>query len=445
MGLASANAPVGTAAHPGDGRLHGARLGVVRSIWGLVVLIDVVVLAVGIPAYAAQLNTFCSDPTRVTCGPLQLVSAQQGALHQVGVSLGDYALYTLVIDAVTSLLFVGLGALVFWFKSREWMGLFVSFFLITYGAFGLDGTHLVGLDLVPWLAIAAFPLFFLEWPAQGILFYTFPDGRFVPRWAWLLTFLFIIQFGFYFLPYPYNIDNWPPVLNTLETLVVYGSMVGTQVYRYMTGASPIQRQQIKWLAFGFSLALLLFALLTLLTLAFPDLNSPSSWYQLVGPITLSLGYLPIAFGIGIALLRYRLWDIDVIINRTLVYDLLTGLLGALYVGLIIGLQAPVNVLTGKALTSQAADSPLAIVVSTLIIAALFLPVRRRIQSIIDRRFYRRKYDAEKALAAFSATLRNEVDLNQVHEQLLAVVNETMQPAHVSLWLRVPTSQQERGS
>src|ERR1051326_337464 len=104
MGLASANAPVGTAAHPGDGRLHGARLGVVRSIWGLVVLIDVVVLAVGIPAYAAQLNTFCSDPTRVTCGPLQLVSAQQGALHQVGVSLGDYALYTLVIDAVTSLL-----------------------------------------------------------------------------------------------------------------------------------------------------------------------------------------------------------------------------------------------------------------------------------------------------------------------------------------------------
>jgi|SRR5579859_3479366 len=130
--------------------------------------------------------------------------------------------------------------------------------------------------------------------------------------------------------------------------------------------------------------------------------------------------------------RSRLWDIDTIINKALVYGLLTGILGSLYAGLIIGLESLAGLITGPA-----SQQPLVLVISTLAIAALFLPLRRRIQSLIDRRFYRRKYDAEKTLSAFSATLRNEVDLEQIREQLLAVVQEAMQPAHVSLWLRQP--------
>jgi hypothetical protein len=152
-------------------------------------------------------------------------------------------------------------------------------------------------------------------------------------------------------------------------------------------------------------------------------------------ILLSIGnglpiLIPLSF--GFAILRYRLWDIDFIINRTLVYGALTGTLALIYVSLVIGLQSLVHRLTGQVL-----DSPLVIVGSTLLIAALFQPLRHRIQYTIDRRFYRRKYDAVRTLEAFSADLRNEVDLNILTERLIAVVQETMQPTHISLWLRNP--------
>ena len=140
----------------------------------------------------------------------------------------------------------------------------------------------------------------------------------------------------------------------------------------------------------------------------------------------------VPFVFGTAILRYGLWDIDVLINRTLVYGTLTAILALVYFGLVVGLQFLL-----RELTSQVASSPLIIVGSTLAIAALFQPLRRRIQSAIDRRFYRRKYDAAKTLAHFSAILRDEVDLNQLSEQLVEVVEETMQPVHVSLWLRKP--------
>jgi hypothetical protein len=140
--------------------------------------------------------------------------------------------------------------------------------------------------------------------------------------------------------------------------------------------------------------------------------------------------LLIPLSIALAILRSRLWEIDIIIHRTLVYGTLTGILLLVYAGLVIALQSLLRGILNQ-------NNDVAIVASTLAIAALAQPLRRSIQNVIDRRFYRRKYDASKTLADFSATLRHEVDLNQLSEQLVAVVQETMQPTHISLWVRTP--------
>src|SRR5215211_5049627 len=188
-------------------------------------------------------------------------------------------------------------------------------------------------------------------------------------------------------------------------------------------ARGAERQQLKW--FVYSVALLVVGFLA----AFLGFGLHSvAWFLGIA----AFNFLPIAA--GIAILRYRLYDIDVIINRTLVYGALTATLALVYVGSIVLLQGLFRALTGE--TSQ-----LAVVVSTLAIAALFVPLRRRVQAFIDRRFYRRKYDVAKTLQVFNAKLREDVDLDSVTEDLVEVVKETMQPAHVSLWLRPPEKEE----
>ncbi len=186
--------------------------------------------------------------------------------------------------------------------------------------------------------------------------------------------------------------------------------------------SPVERQQIKWLAY--------FAILMFVGFAFVVAGwfGSKNWIYLVGLLLSSAAFNCLPVGVGIAILKYRLYDIDLLINRTLVYGALTGILALVYLGGVVALQALFRYLTGQ-------GSQLAIVASTLAIAALFGPLRRRIQAFIDRRFYRRKYDVTKTLEAFSAKLRDETDLDALRADLVGVVGETMQPAHVSLWLR----------
>jgi hypothetical protein len=197
-------------------------------------------------------------------------------------------------------------------------------------------------------------------------------------------------------------------------------------------AVGVERQQLKWLAYAAG-GVAISSMLIITTIA---LDTPR-WYEWVVNAIVVVLTPSVPIAIGIAILRYRLYDIDLLINRTLVYGSLTVTLVALYFGGIVVLQRVFVVLTGQ-------QSTLAVVASTLLIAALFTPLRQRIQSFIDRRFYRSKYDAAKTLSAFNSRLRDETDLEALNDDLVGVVAETMQPAHVGLWLR-PESATERGS
>jgi hypothetical protein len=223
-------------------------------------------------------------------------------------------------------------------------------------------------------------------------------------------------------------------LGSLAKLLFYGALVGAEVVqltRYWQVTSPLERQQTKWIAFGLTIFATIATVMLAPAIFLPTLGTSGAFYQTIHTVILIMVSLVLPVSITIAILRYRLWDIDSLINQTLVYGSLTGLLGALYATLLISLES----LAG--LVNKQTSQPIVLVVSTLAIFVLIQPLRNRLQRGIDRRFYRRKYDAEKTLATFSAALQNEVDLEQVRSQLLGVVEETVQPTQVSLWLRQP--------
>jgi hypothetical protein len=203
----------------------------------------------------------------------------------------------------------------------------------------------------------------------------------------------------------------------------------SQVYRYVKVSTPIERQQTKWVVVGLFGALALMTIWFVLILFYPpDQPSPARIYALmIGvPLIAACGLL-LPFSLAFSILRYRLWDIDNLINRGLVYGALTLVLALVYFGSIVILQSLFRSLTGQ-------ETPLVIVISTLAIAALFQPLRSRLQDTVDRRFYRSRYDAERTLETFAETVRDEVDLNNLYATLLKVTDEALQPASVSLWL-----------
>jgi len=286
-----------------------------------------------------------------------------------------------------------------------------------------------------------------------LLLLVFPTGRLLSgRWrVWVVlaiggTVLGMAQvgltpgelYGYTSPPNPFGIPGTRSLLDAVGlvgVLLLALSLVASIVslilrFRRSRGT---ERQQIKWLLYD--------AVLVGLVLPAFVLYEGECYPGCILPVLLSIvlviviASMPVA--VGIAILKYRLYDIDFVINRTLVYGPLTATLVALYFGGIVALQRVFVVLTGQ-------KSTLAVVASTLVIAALFTPLRRRIQSFIDRRFYRRKYDARKTLEAFSATLRDETDLDALSGDLVGVVRETMQPAHVSIWLRSDRDPKERG-
>jgi hypothetical protein len=358
-------------------------------------------------------------------------------MQKLGFSVGNYATFTLALTIAVSMVCLAVSAVIFWRKSDDWMALLVALGVVALGTlyvtFTLLGSHSAWQVLAIVLNVLGNGVFFLVCSL-------FPNGRFVPRWTrWLLpcwvvsgmVFLFFRDVSFLYLVY---------------NLVWLGEAVLIVIalfYRYHYASSPLECQQTKWVIFGICVAAIIIIGLTVPILIFPSFGQAGSFYQLViGPAYI-VDVLIVPLSIGLAILRYRLWDIDILINRTLVYGSLTAILGLVYFASVIALQALLSVFTGH--FSSGPQTPVVIVASTLGIVALFQPLRRRLQTIIDRRFYRSKYDAARTLAAFSASLRDEVDLDQLREQLLAVVQETMQPSHISLWLRDTEQSRERNT
>ncbi len=222
-------------------------------------------------------------------------------------------------------------------------------------------------------------------------------------------------------------DSAEPILVAVFTmgeiaLAILWLAAGVSLVLRFARSGGDERQQIKWFAYTAAI----FAVFSAAGIAFDFTGHviPDAWAEILFPAF----FLFLTAGMAVAILKHRLYDIDLLINRTLVYGVLTASLVGTYFGSVVLLQMAFSGVTGQ-------ENAFAIVISTLAIAALFMPLRKRIQIIIDRRFYRRKYDAAQTLEAFSARMRDEVDLEQLQDQLVAVVRETMQPAHVSLWLR----------
>ena len=398
-------------ANPGSDRfLRGRWLLAARLFWGILALAIVVLNVISVPAAIASF---------LTPGIIR-------ELHTLGLSQTLYLTLALGLNGMCMVLYLAMAALLFWQRAEDRMAFFGSLMLLTFGGVVSGFQQDVSSPTLAW-NLAIFVPFLLGQIGFLAFFFLFPSGHFVPRWSGWLVLLSV--------PY-WSVMIFDPALTSsplsfLMILFLLAAVIA-QIYRYRRVSTFRERQQTKWVVFGFVLAILCFILSRLLVFVLPpDLFNSQVAANLLGGGSADLALLLVPIFIGIAILRNQLFDIDLIINRTLVYGLLTGILIALYVGLTISLESLVGLIARQ--TSQ----PVSIVLSTLVIAALFQPLRHRVQSIIDRRFYRRKYDAQKILTAFSSTLHSEVDLKQLSEQVVAVVSETMQPAHVSLWLRSP--------
>jgi len=341
-----------------------------------------------------------------------------------------------------------------WLLCLFGLAISVSHFSAQYAIYALlaQPDSLPAGEALAWIASWLLPIII---GLQVFPLFLIPTGRLPSKlWRWLarLTVAFVLVAVIFAalspgaligvlgpIRNPFGIEGfsnvyYKVVLYTMAP-VLFGAAALSLFVRFHR-AIGVERQQIKWIVYAAA------ASVSSTTLAYtiPGVIDTPLWFERVG-FALNIAFIPaMPIAIAIAILRYRLYDIDLIINRTLVYGILTAVLVLVYFGGVTATQALFQTMTGHQKLPQ-----LAIVVSTLVIAALFNPLRRRIQSIIDRRFYRSKYDARKTLEGFSATLRDETDLAALNDELVGVIRETMQPAHVALWLRPNTALKGKGS
>lgn len=407
---------------------RGRWIRLARVPWVILALVYIGLFIAAFPAgYAANLVICEGD----NCLESSLTAEEADALEDLSLSHQFYSGFFTVAE-VLLLTWAATGLIIFLRRSDDWIGLLVSMALIATGIYALSTNVNLLTNQTPALAPLFNTLNAIGTALMVLLFFVFPDGRFVPRWTRYVAIPLVVLA----LADPLLAFVVPPMENAPGTVVglaalITGIVLGTiaQILRFRSHSNLVQRQQTKWVVFGF-LALMLVAVTWSITVElYPPPPGPGRLYfnLLILPVLILLPLaLPITMTMSI--LRYRLFDIDIVIKRTAVYGALTIVILIIYFVTVLALQSTFRALTGQ-------GDQLAIVASTLLIAALFNPLRRRIQTAVNRRFFRGDYDAAQALSSFAESVQDEVDIDRMQAALLTTVEETMQPGHVSLWLK----------
>ena len=400
-------------------------LSVWRGLWWVLAAIGLIIVVLSVPGFVGHLRPWFTQETitaELWIDPGVIVVQPTPLLRIV-------TLLSWLANIFTVLLYLSLAILIFLRRSESRIAMIAAFYLLATGVFSAGPVG--ALDyLLP--GIAELNVEVLQAVVGTVptllLMLTFPDGRFVPYWSrWLLVLGVVIT-----------------AISTVVNLLAEGSLVevlniawvpvllliiGVQIYRFRRVSNTVERQQTKWVIFGFGLNILIFSSVIVFPTSLPASTSPEQvvlYDSFIGSIW-GFGIMAIPICLAIAILQFRLWDIDIIIRRTLQYGVVSAILGAVYFGSIVVVQGIFRSLTGT-------ESSLAIVISTLLIAALFNPVRARIQQVIDRTFFRRRYDADVILADFAEAMRDEVNLVEIQEQLVTTVSQTLEPEYISLTL-----------
>ena len=399
-----------------------------RLVW-VVMAATMILTLLAVPLRFADLSTPCVG-LRCNLDSALLSPESADVLTQWGLSLNQYALASLALALTQNV--IG-WALAFVLLRRERLDRMTLLAALNLSSGGFLNSLLSALTIgANWAAWPAAFISYLSNVTSILVFAVFPDGRFVPRWTRYLFGALIVSEWFYMVFNTLSTTrgvvirvDWLEVVDNVVWLSAFALIIVAQLYRYFRVSNPLQKVQTRWFVFGVALSLGWFLGFLLLAFLFGWREDPR--FELLLAASLPWPMLIIMASLGIAILRYRLWDIDLIIRRTLQYSLLSGLLALLYVGLVTTLQAALRMISDQ-------QSSLSIVVSTLIIAALFSPLRQRLQVFIDQRFDRRRYDSQSVLAAFAAACREENDLDRLSQQLTQVVDDTLQPESVSLWI-----------
>lgn len=414
--------------------MSGPWLGLARAAWATVAALNLALLAAGAPVeYAYFVN---SGLTEFAPG-----------LRQLGLTAQFYATYRAALDVASAGSFTLVGLVLFWRRPNDWMVMLVSLACMAFGSIYVPiADRLAAAQPALQLPVGLLRALGLAL-SLVVFYYLLPDGRFVPRWTrWSAALWAVLALSWLLFPdAPENLvslDTWMdnPALGVGLYAAVYGSGVYAQVYRYRHVSGPVQRQQTKWIVYGTTAALAGFVLYYGPLIVAPSIYQPGVLRLLhvffMLPVFEAL-VVAAPVSIAVSVLRYRLWQLDVIVNRTLVYGTLTVLLILFYLRSIMFLQPFFDGLVGQGLD-------LAVAVTTLLIAATFNPLRRFLQKLVDKRFYRGKYEAALALADFAAMARQEVDVEALSRRLLEVVETTVRPAQVSLLL-LPVRREPRSA